>query len=242
MWEFDDQCQAAPGVRTFENCPRTLMESCVTEMPPLILWSPLEQFSKVRITCPKCAMLHEPNVLLYARGWRNGMGGPRSEPGKIYSVNGVTFIVSMPCLCMLQKSWSCGVSPWYTEGNTNLFCALQTVAYHRIYLGTYLFTYFIWNEHSQSAGNSIWKNWMMVSSPEVKIHGILSSSRWVVEMVLVTFTIHHSIYRCFFSGKRKMSTWNLCKMLLLMSRLSCDHTFASASKDYNSSSYSRYSA
>jgi len=74
---------------------------CAAEMylmSPIILWSPLEQFSNVSMACPKCTMLNEPNVL-HARGWRNRMGGARSEPRKIYGVNGVTLLVCRVYAC-----------------------------------------------------------------------------------------------------------------------------------------------
>ena len=48
-------------VTKLKNCPQTLLDSVGTPlmylMPPVILWSPLEQFSMLQKTflCPKCS-------------------------------------------------------------------------------------------------------------------------------------------------------------------------------------------
>lgn len=101
--EFNDEHPTAPSVVTFESCPMTLLENFVVPemylMPPLILWSPLEQFNKVKIACPKCSVAGVADVSLHARGWRDGMGGTRSEPRKVYGVNGVTLLVGRVYAC-----------------------------------------------------------------------------------------------------------------------------------------------
>ena len=55
--------------------------------PPIILWSPVEQFQgtwQMNFFCPKCMQLGDVNISLYASGWHDAMHGDRSEPRKIY--------------------------------------------------------------------------------------------------------------------------------------------------------------
>ena len=83
--EFDDKHPSPPMV-SFDNCPRTLIDNVRTPlMPPMFLWSPLEQFSMLKeITmCPKCTSLGAQSAL-HPSGWRDGAGGQQSEPRKIY--------------------------------------------------------------------------------------------------------------------------------------------------------------
>ena len=61
--------------------------------PPVILWSPLEQFRtslQIDLECPKCLSSGRNNVSLHPTGWRDGVHGERSEPRKVYGTDGVT--------------------------------------------------------------------------------------------------------------------------------------------------------
>lgn len=71
--------------------------------PPVILWSPLEQFQNClqasAISCPKCDP-EQDNVPLLPTGWCNGAQGDRSEPRKVYGTDGVTLLVGRVYKCL----------------------------------------------------------------------------------------------------------------------------------------------
>ena len=73
--------------------------------PPVILWSPLEQFNnalQLVVKCPKCICLENNNISLRATGWRNGGHGERSEPRKIYGSDGVCLLVDRVYRCLME--------------------------------------------------------------------------------------------------------------------------------------------
>ena len=95
--EFNDDHPSPPNVIRNPQCITTLKELVHTPLafllPPLILWSPLEQFHGIisgQFCCPKCT---DQNVRLHARAWRDGTCGERSEPRKIHGCDGVTLLV-----------------------------------------------------------------------------------------------------------------------------------------------------
>lgn len=245
--QFDDQCPATPTILTFENCPMTLMDSCAVPemylMPPIIMWSPLEQFSKIRIVCPKCATSKEPNVPLHARGWRNGMGGPRSDPRKIYGTNGIVLLVCRVYACpknhevvgyhpgILKQIPSCFVpfKLWHITGfsleHIQLVCSLISLGMSIHKVREVLFQRIGWWYHRQklkfmevNKGNDNFpsmEQWRsLFSSSLPSNHSISSSSLadfWDKEDVFVKHMQN--------TTTDDQNTW-----------LSCDHTFASASK------------
>ena len=101
--EFNDDHPTPPNVIRNPQCITTLKELVHTPLafllPPLILWSPLEQFHGIisgQICCPKCT---DQNVRLHARAWRDGTHGERSEPRKIHGCDGVTLLVGRVYEC-----------------------------------------------------------------------------------------------------------------------------------------------
>ena len=67
-------------------------------LPPLILWSPLEQFRGIihgEICCPKC----DGNIPLHQIDWRDGTNGERSEPRQTHGCDGVTLLVGRVYEC-----------------------------------------------------------------------------------------------------------------------------------------------
>lgn len=66
-------------------------------MPPVILWSPVEEFSFLPnpIRCPKC----ENGSLLKQSRWQNGLQGDHSEPRKIHGVDGPVLLVGRVYKC-----------------------------------------------------------------------------------------------------------------------------------------------
>ena len=99
----EGECQIPLTVTKLENCPQTLLDSVGTPlmylMHPVILWSPLEQFSMLQTTfrCPKCSSVGINHVSLHATEWRDGMRGQRSEPRKIYGED--TLLVGRVYVC-----------------------------------------------------------------------------------------------------------------------------------------------
>ena len=247
--DFDDQCPAAPAIMTFENCPRTLlMETCVVPemylMPPIILWSPLEQFPKIKVVCPKCTMLNVPNIPLHARGWRNGMGGLRSDPRKIYGVYGITLLVCRVYACsknhevvgyhpgILKEIPTCFVpfKLWHITGFTlehiQLICSLISfgMSIHKVH--EVLFERIQWWYHRQKL--------KFVATKGSKMDTFPSLEEWL-ELFSSSLPSNHSISSCFLADFWEKEDVYIKVMQNTTiddqnSWLSCDHTFASASK------------
>ena len=73
--------------------------------PPVILWSPLEQFRtslQIDLECPKCLSSGRNNVSLHPTGWRDGVHGERSEPRKVYGTDGVTLLIGRVYSCAMK--------------------------------------------------------------------------------------------------------------------------------------------
>lgn len=86
--EFDDEHPTPPIVNRV-YCLQSLQESVKHPImylfPPVILWSPLEQFrdiQRIDTMCRKCVSLGHNDISLHATGWRNGPHGEQSEPRK----------------------------------------------------------------------------------------------------------------------------------------------------------------
>ena len=97
---FDDDSPTPPSASRM-YCLQSLMDDPIMYLaPPVILWSPLEQFRhNIVIKCPKCVGPGSSNaVVLHAVSWRNGGQGDRSEPRKVYGTNGVTLLISRPSI------------------------------------------------------------------------------------------------------------------------------------------------
>ena len=100
--EFNDSQPSPPNIIRNPQCITTLKKLIHTPLafllPPLILWSPLEQFRGIihgQICCPKC----DGNIPLHPVGWRDGTNGERSEPRKIHGCDGVTLLVGRVYEC-----------------------------------------------------------------------------------------------------------------------------------------------
>ena len=101
--QFDDKQPSPPSRITFGDCPQRLESYVQTPlmylMPPIILWSPLEQFPMMKTklcTCPKC---NSGEVILHPSTWRDGTKSRRSEPRKVYGEDGVTLLVGRVYTC-----------------------------------------------------------------------------------------------------------------------------------------------
>ena len=104
--KFDD-AQPMPPVVDKVSCLQSLQENIKSPIiylfPPVILWSPLEQFRNFLppVKCPKCALLlRDDNVPLNAVGWRCGTHGERSEPRKLYGPDGTTLLIGRVYACL----------------------------------------------------------------------------------------------------------------------------------------------
>lgn len=75
---FDDSQPPPPIVyraHYLQSLHENMRHPIMYLFPPVILWSPLEQFRAlhINITCPKCAMTGQnDDGSLHATGWRNG--------------------------------------------------------------------------------------------------------------------------------------------------------------------------
>ena len=103
---FDDAHPTPPTVNRMHYL-HSLQESSRSPImylfPPVIVWSPLEQFGdalQIAVKCPKCTISGHNNITLWATGWRNGGHGERSEPRKIYGSDGVCLLVGRVYGCM----------------------------------------------------------------------------------------------------------------------------------------------
>lgn len=94
--QFENQHPLPSAEMILGNCDISTPKMYL--MPPVIIWSPLEQFLmlKGKVMCPKCS---HPDSLLHASVWRDGTKGRRSEPRKIYGEDGVTLLVGRVYTC-----------------------------------------------------------------------------------------------------------------------------------------------
>lgn len=248
--QFDDDCPSAPSLITFENCPKTLMDNCMPEMflmPPVIIWSPLEQFSMVSVSCPKCTMLNVPNVPLHARGWRNGMGGPRSDPRKIYGIYGIVLLVCRVYGCskshevlgyhpgIIKHIPACFVpfKLWHIAGFTiehiQLVSSLLSLgmSIHKVH--DILLQRIGWWYHRQK---------VKFMELDKKSKDLFPSQKEWLESYSSFLPSNHSISSCFLADFWEKEDVYVKVMQNTTigeedSWLSCDHTFASASKQYD---------
>jgi hypothetical protein len=120
-------------------------------MPPIIMWSPLEQFANILFTCPKCTT----SSVLHTREWRNGMHGSRSEPRKIYGVHGVTLLVSRVYACSANHE-VVGCHPGILKQIPTSFIPFKLWHITGFTLDhIQLVSYFKWIEYSQGARSTI---------------------------------------------------------------------------------------
>lgn len=94
--QFENQHPLPSAEMILGNCDISTPKMYL--MPPVIIWSPLEQFLmlKGKVMCPKCS---HPDSLLHASVWRDGTKGRRSEPRKMYGEDGVTLLVGRVYTC-----------------------------------------------------------------------------------------------------------------------------------------------
>ena len=138
--DFDDLNPSLPGSTTITSLAQIDLQDPISLVtPPIILWSPLEQFKDVLDDkqgwqCPKCSEMNN----LKAVGWRDGSSGPRSEPRKTYGANGVTLLVGRVYRCskghevlgyhpqIVRRIEACFVPfrLWHITGFTSEFTAL----------------------------------------------------------------------------------------------------------------------
>ena len=102
--DFSDAHPTPPAViqvHCLQSPQESLRSTILFLFLPVILWSPLEQFSNILpdVKCPKCIALGLNGVSLCATGWRNGAEGERSEPRKVYGIDGVTLLVGRVYKC-----------------------------------------------------------------------------------------------------------------------------------------------
>ena len=96
---FDDQHPTPAVINNMcylQSLEENLRYPIMYLFPPVILWSPLEQFKNALaapVMCPKRTLASQGNVALVPTGWRNGAHGEGSEPRKVYGVDGMTFLV-----------------------------------------------------------------------------------------------------------------------------------------------------
>lgn len=101
---FDDDKSSLPMVDSSCYLQYVYDTSCdpvAFLFPPIIIWSPLEQFKDllqdIQVCCPKCT--EHVNAQLCPTGWRSGVQGSRSEPRKLYGADGITLLITRIYKC-----------------------------------------------------------------------------------------------------------------------------------------------
>lgn len=73
--DFDETAlPTVNGVNYLHYVQDSLQDAIIYLFPPIILWSPLEQFQdlvQAPLSCPKCASLEQNDVSLHPTGWCN---------------------------------------------------------------------------------------------------------------------------------------------------------------------------
>lgn len=249
--EFVDESPMPPALLTYENCPRTLSDNMecplMFALPPIILWSPLEQFAflKKTIVCPKCSSAWV-NSTLCPSGWRDGKRGPRSEPRKLYGFKCIVLLVGRVYKCckghevlgynpaILREIPVCFIPfrLWHITGFTvecaELIFVLMSAGMSIHGIRDILL------KHQASWFYTQKLKYKQIVNSDDKVN-FPSLEHWRCQFSSCAPSVH-SISGCFLeSFWRKEDTYVLCMQKTSLSNdddswLSCDHTFASASK------------
>lgn len=241
--QFDDENPSPPAKVSAGNCSSNSVPLMYL-MPPVILWSPLEQFPvfKGKLNCPKCPS--SGGTLLHASGWRDGSKGRRSEPRKIYGEDGIVLLVGRVYTCtkghevvgyhpsILRNIPTCFIpfNLWhitgFTKQVTQLIASLITSGLSIHGISKIIFqkqAFWYCNQRSkfvefckESTGN-----FPSLTEWQPKISSALPTPHAVSGCFLEDFWEKESLYkRCMqMTSVNADDAW-----------LSCDHTFASASK------------
>ncbi len=82
---------------------QAVMDPMILLMPPVILWSPTEQFphlfTRNVLVCPDCEKEGKTSHLTAVR-WKDGAKGQRTEPRKIHGRDGIVFLVARVYRCV----------------------------------------------------------------------------------------------------------------------------------------------
>lgn len=100
--QFNDDQPTLPTIQRHLTLEESVKSPILYLLPPIILWSPVEQFqgtARIKLFCPKCIQLGEATITLSANGWRDAMHGERSEPRKVYGSDGITLLVGRVYKC-----------------------------------------------------------------------------------------------------------------------------------------------
>ena len=228
-----------------------LLEPHLFLMPPVMIWSPLEQFHSQLVNgllCPTC----EDAQPLQPHGWRDG-SKERLEPRKIHGIAGTILLVGRIYKCTKGHE-SVGYNPKILEQIPLLnmvvpFCLWHKTGFSRQFMdmivGMVSSGISISETHKFTQiqfCNQYWKG--KSHFEELKnLHGMEECPpfpayvEWETECSSSSPS-WHSIARCFmfdFWSKEKLYTCHtqLTSIDSEETWLSCDHTFASAGMDAN---------
>ena len=221
-------------------------------IPPILLWTPTEQFPSLfpnGILCPVC---EENRSQLQMYGWKDGSGGSRNEPRKIHGICSVILLVSRVYKCKKGHEISacnpkilvCHPVPelipfqlWHITGfTTNFINYVASLVSAGVSLGT------ITDVVSESRIR------MYLQSKQTYVQLLLHNPQQAPGPVFPTYDYYrehlskstcpskHTISQLFlWTFWKKERTYNafMRKTGVMDDEpwLSCDHTFASAGKD-----------
>ena len=103
--KFDDAKPDPPVINrmwSLQSLQENMRNPIIYLFPPVIVWSPVEQFNDalpITVKCPKCVLSDDANQPLAAVRWQCGADSERSEPRKIYGIDGVTVLIGRVYKC-----------------------------------------------------------------------------------------------------------------------------------------------
>lgn len=225
---------------------QSLNEPILYLFPPVIMWSPVEQFQDtlhVQIFCPKCIQLGKMDIPLHASGWRNALDGVRSEPRKIYGSEGICLVIGRVYRCHnshevvgyhpgLLEQISTNFIPfrlWHKTGFTTEFVDL-IVALITTGLSISEIRNFVYKRHvSHYHGRNSQFNKALISLKRNSSFPSLDAWEGCFPNVLPSI---HALSGCFLADFwNKDCIYTRCMQNMTIDEwLSLDHTFSSTSK------------
>ena len=217
-------------------------------IPPILIWSPVEQFKEVfpnGFNCPKC----DPgsSSILYGHAWMSGVESERTEPRKIHGRDGIVLLVGRRYKCfkkshevvsyhpgILRQISAPALIPFRLWSRTGFTSSLTNDIVAMVVSGVSVSTIesnLVLATVTQYSMKRI-KFFQLQSLSNTPSHEFPSYEQWI-SLLSVVAPSRHAISACFLS-----SFWDIHPLFEKHmqctsttdedSWLSCDHTFASA--------------
>jgi len=121
-------------------------------MPPVLMWSPMEQYSDLfpnGVKCPKCNSCGNDDGTLSCIGWKDGSQGTSAEPRVIHDVDRIMLLVGRVYWCINNHCYNsyCWHNQTISDSFTDSFPTLAQNRFHSEVDGMHIITCVCRNYH-----------------------------------------------------------------------------------------------